>query len=908
MFRMMRWCAVLVIAAAVWGQTPTTLRGAAEARPLLIGAAADGADVNPDPLTAEPLYKQTLAAQFNMLEAENAMKWSGLHPNPPGSANGGYDFTVADELVNFALSHAMTVRGHTLLWHSSNPNWLSNGGYTSAQLFQILHDHITTVVTRYRGRVFAWDVVNEALDESGGLRDSIWYNQPGIGLQPGTGYIEQAFRWAHEADPDALLFYNEYNIEDQYCSGGQSAGPNSAKFQGMYNMLADFVARGVPVHGAGFQMHIDTSGCPTSAVLADHFQKLAALGLQVHITEMDVKIPDTSTASLQAQAQTYQRILNVCLANPACTVFQTWGFTDKHTWLPNNMPLPWDVNYQPKPAVSAMLNAMVTAPPVTGCTYSLDHTAIHVSGAGGAAPVEVTTWPACSWTVTGLPDWISGAASRKGSGDPELMAAANPGGARSATITVAGTPVTVTQDSTCSTALDRTLAVFPLAGGSVTVNVIASSGCSWSATSTLGWVTFTGATSGTGNGSVTVQATGASAPRSGNVTIAGISFTVSEGGLQFVPVTPCRVADTRFGTGSFGGPTPAGGTARSFPIPQGGCNIPSTALAYSLNVTAVPQGVLSYLTLWPTGQSQPGVSTLNSFQGQVVANAAIVPAGSNGEVSAFVTDRSDVIIDINGYFATPSSGSFAFYPLAPCRIADTRFGAGPFAGPVMGKDESRDFPIPSSACGVPSGQSAYSLNVTVVPQAPSLGFLTLFQAGNSRPGVSTLNSWAGKVVANAAIVPAGSGGAVSVFVTDPTHVILDVNGYFGTPGSSGALSFYPVAPCRVADTRNPAGPFGGPTLEAGTARSFTIPSSACGIPSSAAAYSMNVTVVPGGILPYLTAWPTGSAQPGVSTLNSWDGTVVANAAIVPAGTDGAISVFAAGRTDVILDINGYFAP
>jgi hypothetical protein len=147
-----------------------------------------------------------------------------------------------------------------------------------------------------------------------------------------------------------------------------------------------------------------------------------------------------------------------------------------------------------------------------------------------------------------------------------------------------------------------------------------------------------------------------------------------------------------------------------------------------------------------------------------------------------------------------------------------------------------------------------------------------------------------------------------VYVTDPTDVILDGNGYFAAPGSLGALTFYPVTPCRVADTRGAAGPFGGPTMGAGTMRSFTIPASGCSIPATAAAYSLNVTVVPDGVLFYLTTWPTGSTQPLVSTLNSFDGSVVANAAIVPAGAGGAISVFVTNQTDVILDINGYFAP
>ncbi len=379
--------------------------------------------------------------------------------------------------------------------------------------------------------------------------------------------------------------------------------------------------------------------------------------------------------------------------------------------------------------------------------------------------------------------------------------------------------------------------------------------------------------------------------------------------LRFVPVTPCRVADTRYPDGPFGGPTLTGGSSRSFPIPSSGCGIPATAQAYSLNVTVVPAGPLSFLTLWPTGQPQPLVSTLNSFAGIVVANAAIVPAGTSGAVSAYVSDQSDVILDIDGYFdATGTVASYSFYPATPCRVADTRGTAGQFGGPSMGMDQTRDFPIPSGGCGIPSTAKAYSLNVTAIPGTKYLGYLSTWPTGAAQTGVSTLNSWTGKVVANAALVPAGSNGSVSVFVTDPADVVLDLNGYFGQPGGAGELTFYPLAPCRVVDTRGTAGPFGGPEMEAQSVRSFVLPAGGCNVPSTAKAYSLNVTVVPDGLLSFLTAWPAGAGQPFVSTLNSFDGSVVANAAIVPAGANGAVSIYVTDRTQVILDIDGYFAP
>ncbi len=470
----------------------------------------------------------------------------------------------------------------------------------------------------------------------------------------------------------------------------------------------------------------------------------------------------------------------------------------------------------------------------------------------------------------------------------------------------------------CRYSVSSTSIQAAVAGGSYPLTIATGIGCPWAISNLPDWVTLAGPASGADSATVTLNVAANPGPwRSAQISAGGLTIAVNQasnqpgGGataLRFVPVTPCRVVDTRNAPGPFGGPTMTPGSTRSFAIPQSPCGIPGTAQAYSLNVTVVPEGPLYYLTLWPTGQAQANVSTLNSWGGIVVANAAIVPAGTGGAVSVYVPDTTDVILDINGYFDTSTGpSSYAFYPATPCRIADTRMPVGTFGGPAMSAGQSRDFPIPLSSCGLPPTASAYSLNVTVVP-AGYLGYLTTWPTGQAPPVASTLNSWTGKVVANAAIVPAGTNESISVYVSNPTDVILDGNGYFAAPGSTGALTFYPVTPCRVADTRNPAGPFGGPEMAAATTRSFAIPASACNIPSTAAAYSLNLTVVPDARLSYLSAWATGSAQPNVSTLNSWDGSVVANAAIVPAGTSGAISVYVTDPTHVILDINGYFAP
>ena len=421
--------------------------------------------------------------------------------------------------------------------------------------------------------------------------------------------------------------------------------------------------------------------------------------------------------------------------------------------------------------------------------------------------------------------------------------------------------------------------------------------------------TPTAATATPASVTVTVaDANNASAPA------AHASYTLSVGagggatGLAFYPVTPCRVVDTRAGqglTGQFGPPSMAAGQTRSFTIPASSCNIPAAAQAFSLNVTVVPAATLGYLTIWPTGNTQPYVSTLNSLNGAILANAAIVPAGTGGAVSVYVTDATDLIIDINGYFAPPTGTALAFYPVTPCRVADTRNANGPFGGPSLAAGGTRSFTVPQSACGIPSTAQAYSLNMTAVPPGP-LEYLTVWPAGQTQPNVSTLNALQGQIAANAAIVPAGTNGAVNVYVSNASNVILDINGYFAPPGGTGALYFYPVTPCRVADTRNANGTFGGPSLGAGGTRTFPIPASSCGLPSTAQAYSFNMTVVPPGSLLYLSTWPAGQTQPVVSTLNDLQGQVIANAAIVPAGTSGGISVYVSDSTNLVIDINGYF--
>ena len=374
----MKWRAlVLVLANAAFGLRSgaggvpeQSLREAAQASGLLIGTA-----VRP-PALSEPAYAATLAREFNMLEPEDALKWEVVHPERQS-----YDFSQADQIVDFAARHGMKVRGHTLVWHRQNPKWLTEGKYTSGELAEILEKHIKTVVGHCRGKIFAWDVVNEAFDElhPGELRSTIWRDQPGIAIassyepratsNPGRSelearsskqsysYIERCFRWAHEADPQALLFYNEAEAETM-----------NPKSDAIYAMVRDFRQRGVPIDGVGLQMHIANLHADVASIAAN-IQRFTALGVQVHITEMDVALPvdaegNARAEDLQLQADIYRQIATACVSHPGCTAIQTWGFTDKYSWIGSHSKktqgaaLLFDRNYQAKPAYDALRGAL----------------------------------------------------------------------------------------------------------------------------------------------------------------------------------------------------------------------------------------------------------------------------------------------------------------------------------------------------------------------------------------------------------------------------------------------------------------------------------------------------------------------------------------------------------------------
>jgi hypothetical protein len=248
----------------------------------------------------------------------------------------------------------------------------------------------------------------------------------------------------------------------------------------------------------------------------------------------------------------------------------------------------------------------------------------------------------------------------------------------------------------------------------------------------------------------------------------------------------------------------------------------------------------------------------------------------------------------------------AFFPLTPCRIADTRGPNGPLGGPMLQNGSPRDFPIlQATACHIPATAQAYSLNFTALPsQGRPLGYLTVWPSGQPLPVVSTLNASTGTTTANAAIVPAGTSGDIMAYAYgNTTHLIIDINGYFAAAGSApNPMALYTIQPCRILDTRNPPP---GHQFEG----ELTVPvlDGPCPLPAPQAAYVLNATVVPPKALGYLTLWPSGEQQPVVSTLNAGDGAVTSNMAIVPS-TNGLIDSYASDLTQLIVDAFGYFAP
>lgn len=439
-------------------------------------------------------------------------------------------------------------------------------------------------------------------------------------------------------------------------------------------------------------------------------------------------------------------------------------------------------------------------------------------------------------------------------------------------------------------------------GGTVVVNVFTAPGCPWTASVDSSTAAFTEVANASGQGTgsflIITKPYGGVVGRNSLVWLAGelivvtqpSSASVNADRMRFVPVAPCRITDTR----EFA--RLDRGMSRTIDVAGSRCNIPHSARAYSLNVTAVPVGYLGFLTVWQSGWPRPNASLLNSWNGRIVANAAIVRS-DDGLVNVYADDPTDVVIDINGYFVPYTDpGGLEFHPVTPCRVADTR-GLPRIA--VIGPMENT-FAV-RNRCGIPASAEAYSFNVTAVPER-TMPFLTIYPAGQPRPLASTLNSFDGQVVPNAAIVPAGRNGDVTVYTADTADIVLDINGYFSAPGEPGGLEYRPLLPCRLFDTRLSS------RLPAGALFEFPPEPYGCGAEPDARAYVLNTTAVPVGFLGFVTLWPAQSPQPLASTLNSWNGQVVANMAIVPGSAARRVATFVSDPTHLVVDITGYFAP
>ena len=346
-------------AAASSGDAPwaaASLRDLADKIGLRIGSALTPQDIE----TAS--YAAIAGGQFSTVTPANGMKWQIVEPT-----QGTYDWSQADELVNFAHKNNQLVRGHCLIWHNQLPTWLTdgvaNGSITKAQLMALAQKHITTEVTRYRGKIWQWDVCNEFFTDSNPsqLDPNNWWI-----VNAGPEIIPNAFKWAHAADPNALLFFNDYNI------GGEDG--SNAKSDAVYAYLKGLLAAGVPVHGVGNQGHLDTQYGWNPTLLRQDLERYASLGLKVAITEADVRtfvnnatdqVP-TDNLALFAHPYEYSELLKAVLAVPECISFTVWGFTDSDSWVPGFFTGEgyadiYDVNQKPKAAYYALQSDLALA-------------------------------------------------------------------------------------------------------------------------------------------------------------------------------------------------------------------------------------------------------------------------------------------------------------------------------------------------------------------------------------------------------------------------------------------------------------------------------------------------------------------------------------------------------------------
>lgn len=332
------------VAATTAQAAGSTLQDAAAESGRYFGTAIAGGRLN------DSVYTNIANREFDMITAENEMKLDATEPN-----QNQFNFSSGDQIVNWALSNGKQVRGHTLAWHSQQPGWMQN--MSGSALRSAMLNHVTKVADHYEGKIYAWDVVNEAFADgsSGARRDS--------NLQrTGNDWIEAAFYAARDADPNAKLCYNDYNTDDW----------THAKTQAVYNMVRDFKSRGVPIDCVGFQSHFNSQS-PVPSNYQTTLSSFAALGVDVQITELDIE------GSGSSQADNYRRVVEACLAVESCNGISVWGVRDTDSWRASGTPLLFDGNGNKKAAYTSTLNALnggSTNPdpdpePGDGCTVTL---------------------------------------------------------------------------------------------------------------------------------------------------------------------------------------------------------------------------------------------------------------------------------------------------------------------------------------------------------------------------------------------------------------------------------------------------------------------------------------------------------------------------------------------------------
>jgi GH35 family endo-1,4-beta-xylanase len=331
---------------------------------LLVGAA-----VNTDVL-GEQEYAAVLASEFGYVTPENVMKWGPLQPTIDS-----WDFTKADQLLAFAEEHGQEVKGHALVWHVQQPAWAS--GLAAPALAAAVEAHIKQTVPHFKGRLRAWDVVNEAILDGGiGIR-------PGLHSALGVSGMADAFKWAREADPTAKLYYNDYGIE-----------LFNDKSDAVYRLMQDLLAAGAPLDGIGFQGHFSTKHYPSLLGLRANIKRFADLGLTVNVSELDVRTAEVATTKpqrLAAQAIAYREVAAACALEQACEAVTLWGFTDAYSWVDGEFgaddPLPWNETYEKKPAHAALLLGLAGQSTPTGAELVADggcETGAGWTGFGGA--------------------------------------------------------------------------------------------------------------------------------------------------------------------------------------------------------------------------------------------------------------------------------------------------------------------------------------------------------------------------------------------------------------------------------------------------------------------------------------------------------------------------------------------